>query len=592
MGSAQSAPRGRRHLPVRERLRFFNDWRFTEAEFGEVTNCVHQSGVVPILQTRLSRRRDSVLRLSVLGYLVALLLNGSHENHKASEIDITRILNGFGPAALGRLGMPNWMATGSYDRVWKLHRKVAAALKSGWEYLDPDTGERIWCDWRWFKSRLLLAPIPADIRKTMEGNVALAIDGTEVESCGQLHADVSSIELDGEAELPDDERAAPGDAQTSKRSRSKGTDRKVKVFGIGDDGRKIFTKDSGARAGYRTGNANHPGGKYNGRELHLGVAVPALLNTDGVNWVKFGPDVPKVVVTASLVPAGTHRAKAVLQPILDAQRVGLCHDIVADPGYSLSVGEFFHLPLQQARMPLTMQLVTHQRGEKPGLNSARQIDGHLFGEQLAEDLADLPMWPFGASEEEKQPYIEKFNKRAAHRYSRIKAPGADGTTRWQHPVNAGTLRSRHVCRSMRNSRRAPLIELDEDAVLATITAGADALPLWQPCLFGTSAWCTAYGRRQLVETANSLIHGATGSLTDISRKYTKLMNSERIELFVMFTLAGLNRRIIRNWQRDHRLLDSSDPEALSPRLVRRAPRRGRARHYEDLQALAGTGPAP
>jgi hypothetical protein len=98
------------------------------------------------------------------------------------------------------------------------------------------------------------------------------------------------------------------------------------------------------------------------------------------------------------------------------------------------------------------------------------------------------------------------------------------------------------------------------------------------------------GRRQLVETANSLLHGAVGSLTDISRKFTKLRDSGRIKLFFFMTLAGYNRLVSKRWQRDHHLVDPSDPEALSPKPVRRAPRRGRVRRYEDLPALAGPSP--
>jgi hypothetical protein len=236
-----------------------------------------------------------------------------------------------------------------------------------------------------------------------------------------------------------------------------------------------------------------------------------------------------------------------------------------------------------------MQPVTHQRHEKPGIGASRQTDGHLFAEQLPEDLLNLPMPPRGAAEAEKEPYIERFNQRAAYRYSRIKAPGADGTTRWEHPVNAGTLRSRQVRRSMRSSKRAPLIELEEGADLSTLTAGADALPMWQRCIFGTAAWWTAMGRRQLVETANSLLHGAVGSLTDVSRGFTKLRDSGRIKLFFFMTLTGYNRWIIRRWQRDHHLLDPSDPEAFLHKPVRRAPRRSRARRYEDLPPPGGAG---
>jgi hypothetical protein len=55
------------------------------------------------------------------------------------------------------------------------------------------------------------------------------------------------------------------------------------------------------------------------------------------------------------------------------------------------------------------------------------------------------------------------------------------------------------------------------------------------------------------------------------------------------TLTGYNRWIIRRWQRDHHLLDPSDPEAFLLKPVRRAPRRSRARRYEDLPPPGGAG---
>jgi hypothetical protein len=231
-----------------------------------------------------------------------------------------------------------------------------------------------------------------------------------------------------------------------------------------------------------------------------------------------------------------------------------------------------------------MRLHPTQRGEKPGVGAARLIDGHLFATQLPEDLVEPPMPPLGSSNAEKAPYIERFDRRAPYHYGRIKAPGADGTTRWQHPVNNGTVRSRQVPRSMRGSTKAPLVDMEEAADLRTVTAGADDLPTWQPTLFGTSAWHKAMGRRQQVESVNSLLHGAVGSLTDISRGYTKLRDSGRISLYFVATLVGYNRRTIARWRRDHG--SNGDPAPVQGSQRRRAPRQGRARRYDDLPALA------
>lgn len=529
------------------------------------------------LEERLGRRRDARLRLSVLGYLVALNINCSRQGHKGCVLHVVQVLNGLGPATLRRLGMPDWQSLGSYDRVHRLQKNIAHALDQGWEHADVRTGQAVRCDWSWFKNRGMRAAIPDDVMALMVGNVALAVDGTEVESCGQFHGRPSSIELDGEVGRPDEFETATTPARKRKRRVPVPS---VQVLGIGDDGRRIYTTDHDARAGWRTGNANHDGGEYIGREAHLGVAVPALVDTDGVTYAKFGPNVPPVILTADLVPAGTHRAKAVVPSIIDAHEAGLCQDLVVDPGYSLSSSEHFHLPLKEAGISVAMQPVNHQRGEKPGLGAARQIDGHLFAEQLPEELVNLSSPPRGASNEEKAPYIRDFEQRAAYRYRRIKAPGNDGTTRWRHPVNAGSLRSRQVRPSMRRTR-VPLVNIDPGAQLSTVTASADTLAMWQPCLFGTTAWWATIGRRQLVESTNSLLHGAVGSRTDISRKYTKLRDSGRIKLFFYMTVSCYNRWVIRRWKQDHSF-DPSNPDGATLRPLRRAPRRGRVKRFEDL----------
>jgi hypothetical protein len=89
---------------------------------------------------------------------------------------------------------------------------------------------------------------------------------------------------------------------------------------------------------------------------------------------------------------------------------------------------------------------------------------------------------------------------------------------------------------------------------------------------------------------NSQLHGATDALTEISRGYTKLLDSGRITLFMMHTVAGYNHRVIGNWISDHR------PEVLQYREDRRratsarAPRKKRVHRYDDLPPYAGASP--
>jgi hypothetical protein len=133
------------------------------------------------------------------------------------------------------------------------------------------------------------------------------------------------------------------------------------------------------------------------------------------------------------------------------------------------------------------------------------------------------------------------------------------------------------------------VTLPDGADLSTVTAGADQLPLRQPCLYGTTAWTTAWtkaeGKRQLVETANSFLHGANGAITDIGRGYKRLRDSGRIKLFLTFTIVGYNRSRIHVWLHDHRMLPATHPDPFPPS-------RRPGRHAKDERSASLTSAPP
>jgi hypothetical protein len=147
-----------------------------------------------------------------------------------------------------------------------------------------------------------------------------------------------------------------------------------------------------------------------------------------------------VITTFSLVPAGTHRGRAIVDDILEAKERGDdIEDVVWDPGYSLCKPGTVHHRLAQAGIHQTFQPVTHQPGDKPFSGDALLIDGQLFSPLLPEELRDLPVPPRGASEDEKLAYEAKFNQRARWRLSRHAGTDADGATRWKCPFCSGAV---------------------------------------------------------------------------------------------------------------------------------------------------------
>ena len=101
--------RTRRDLPKSERLILTSTWSHDERELTAAMGFVRRSGVLGPLETAMKMPPAPGSRLSVFGYLVALTLNGSTNGHKATLVEVVRLLNGFGPGWL-------WPITRSRDR--------------------------------------------------------------------------------------------------------------------------------------------------------------------------------------------------------------------------------------------------------------------------------------------------------------------------------------------------------------------------------------------------------------------------------------------------------------------------------------------
>lgn len=279
--------------------------------------------------------------------------------------------------------------------------------------------------------------------------------------------------------------------------------------------------------------------------------------------------VPGVISTFSLVPAGTHRGRAVMDPILEAKARGdTVEDVVWDPGYSLSKPGTVHHRLAQAGIHQTFQPVTHQRGGRPFSDEALLIDGQLFSGHLPEELRDLPVPPRGASEAEKLTYGARFNQRARWRLTRHAGPDEDGATRWRCPFCSGLLRSRTFPKTMRHSRNAPLVDVEAECCCAGIlTAMPEELPWWQSITFGTTAWRISMGRRQVVESANAALKGA---FADLGRGFFRVMGLVKTTVLLGFTLAAYNLDRVRSFRAKHGMDENGQvPEKPKHQRARR-----------------------
>ena len=499
---------------------------------------IDRSGVVdvlaPLLDTELGRHRTMTVR----GALIACQVNALARHHQAHLIEVARVINAMTDEQRTALGLTKHDPAQTYDRLDRLFLKLAAVLEAG----------HVGVSAKWMANAIATAAIADEYRTA----TAVAVDGTDVETWGALHGDVSSVDLDGDASATQLIDVPP---------RTKGPKRKAKVFGRGSDGRNVYTVDRDARAGHRSATNSRPAGPYVGYELHLAVQARQVRWTNFVDQVKLSDEVPGLVTCFSLDPAGTHRGRAIVDDLVAAKHAGLpLEDVLWDPGYSLCTPDTTQHKLAAAGISTTFQAVTHQRLPKPfGHGQALLIDGQLHSPLLPDELRDLPMPPRGASDADKAVYESRFNQRARWRLVRHAGPDADGATRWRCPFCAGMLRARVFPKTMRRPVTVPLVAIDSETdtcCSGILTAMAVELPLWQPIPFGTTAWRIAMGRRQVVESANAALKGA---FADLSRGFVRVFGKTKMTVLLGFTIAGYNLDRIRSFRAKQRSLAERPP---------------------------------
>jgi hypothetical protein len=470
--------------------------------------------------------RHRIIKLKA--FLVVCQLNALARHHRGHLIEIARVINALTDDQRRQLGIEPHDPALTYNRVERTFAKLAQVLDAGYPGIDA----------KWFANSLAQAAVPEEFRQSR----SVAIDGTDVETWGALHGDPVTVDLDGEAAETQlmDNGVIP---------KPKKPARKAKVIAVGGDGRNQYTVDADARAGHRLATNSRAAGPFVGYELHLAVHARDLKWTNYIEKVSFSGEVPGVVTYLSLVPAGTHRGRAVVDDLVAAKLAGaLIDDVVWDPGYSLCSPGTTHHKLARAGIHQTFQPVTHQRGVRPFSGDALLLDGQLYSCLLPNELRDIPMPPRGASEQVKLEHEAKFNLRARWRMVRHAGPDTDGATRWRCPFCAGLLRARKFPKTMRRPVAVPLVPVDEgcERCCAGIqTAMPVELRWWQRIPFGTTAWRLSMGRRQVVESVNAALKG---TFADLSRGFFRVFGQTKMTILLGFTIAGYNLDRIRSYR--------------------------------------------
>lgn len=523
-------------------------------EFATARRIVTTSGILEPLRERLDHRVGRRRSLSVEGLLVAMQVNALRPFHVATVAEHARVLNSFSEHQRDSLGIRDWNPVEAYDRTDRLFNLLNGSLEEGWHAVVGGAPARI--DVAWVADRLIrasLTDIPASSR-------SLAVDGTDIETWGKLHGQLDEFDFDGDDD-PDPTPERPRHRVKPKR--------RARVLGTGADGRKVYTKDPDARAGHRSATNSRDAGLYVGYELHTAVLARDAGWSDGIERVKLGADVPPVITMAVLSPAGARRDDAVVPRLIEAKEAGLpVDDVIWDRGYSQLSPDTTTHPLRQAGIGTTFRPKDPQRIARPFDEHALLIEGHLVSVHAPTELLGLlPMPPMGTTNAERARYEAAFNRLALHRFERHAGPDEDGTTRWRCPFCAGRLRSRALPKTMRRSRRAPLVDLPEGTTCCggTVTAQAARLPHHQRFFPGTTAWRISYGRRQVAEGANSMLKGG---FVNIGHKFFRVFGLTKMTLLLGFTVVGYNLDRIRSF-RAKRAAEKAQTEKQPKRRAKR-----------------------
>ncbi len=498
--------------------------------------------------------------------LVACLLLVAEPGHQFELTDVAAQLVACSPEQLERLGMEPLPASRAYGRVWDKTNAVIGAFSVGFDVTTP-VGDKVRADLPW----LVKAFADASQDPTLPRSRARAVDGTDWETCGRWLG-VSGVEYDGETPPdtdtdPEEHRKVVAEARRKARRAA---------FEMGPDGRPIYTRDADAKAGHRSANSEHKAGLYIGYEAHPFTQVRDITWNGKPGELQLGPDVPPYVTNIILTPAGAHRSDAVV-PALIAERATVdgvpcgLRDVSWDRGYSNNADARTHAPLRMHGIEPVIDLTTKQREYQPVSKDVLWIDGHPFSTHTPEHLRSLPRPERNDSAETRAQIQALYNERARWRYSVHGGLDADGYLRMRCPFCTGRLASRQLAGARRAAKNAPLVALP-DGVTRCCTGVVRIPPEHLRAMqalqipFGTTAHSTAYGRRSLTETTNSLLKG---QYVNLDRKYTKLMGLAKRTFVMAFLAAGLNRYIGRSWKEKRAVAERERLAAKATRKRRR-----------------------
>ena len=488
-----------------------------------VLDAVRRAGVAQDLEAHVDGpwpRPGPKRRVSVEALLVAMIIAARDDAKSYHRAAVTLALIGLDAAVAHELEIctkRKWKDI-RYKMIARRLKDLESALLLGWfqdgEYRNFD----------WLATRLLGASIPQAARRAIR---AAALDETPrpmwsrrttvLENQAELEkaAEERWREQNPNRPVPSDphERIPMIEAEAARRG-----------YRVGPDGRLIHGKDPDARMGYATATSELPGGFFVGYGLTLLVACREARWRGNLNELELGEEIPLYILALAVTPAGTDPGP-VGGRVFTAGRENAPNltDVTADRGYSTKRESFVRL-VHQAGVNLTQdykQFVRRTVRTIPiGSTAATRDSVHIHCGTF------LPAWinrywekpPARLLRPDKKAALAKWYalratllRWADRGYYKTKAGEITGDKRFKCPACAS------FCDDPTTNRptsydHPPLAKPGTTRCCGggVVTIKARDLDEYQLVPYGTPAWHTAYGRRNLVETVNSMFKPEKG----------------------------------------------------------------------------------
>lgn len=477
---------------------------------------VEASGVAPYLDRRLHAHPGSKSQLTSFALVVGTILSFQLFND-VRRVSVTKVLSSMRTKDRANLGLyDKEFRPLSYDVIQRQLTRLERALREGW--IDPDG---VPCDLDSFTSHLIKASIPQEHLAQVN---SIAVDATSLETWAVTrHFGKVSLATDPMARyqvavLQSDVPEPVVPHLVSSGDQPPQTSREL-LGTLGHDGRKIVSFDPDARAGYRTATRRKRSGYFAGYHLHLGVSVPGFRwNGDPASGRLEHSDATGYILAGVVVTASSHAGHAGTKTVDLATVIAPgISEVIVDRGYTSVLAETFLRKMHMQGFNVVMDYNTYQlariettvmsRGSKNSIFLSHA--GVLYHTALPLGQLDLSGAQRSTDSAVREAAVTQHNHIVGvYRWSEHQRL-VGGRIRFKCPFHSGRATNPALNRgTITNGSQVPFVEAPEgmDHCCAGITTlPVEQLDLYQQVPWGTNAWEKSYGRRQLVETANSRI---------------------------------------------------------------------------------------